>query len=375
MRLAFILLAAALVGSVSGNNATPREWALKLDHVLVAPPNSPLSLVLGLVVTPDNVTYVMNYRPSLILRVDSVGASQQQVGRQGDGPGELRSVRAIGLAGRNLWLLDGTRGRLIEFDPTGRESRSFSVRPASGATLVRRSVRLEPINLLGDGSLVFQATPVSVGGTPNDPVLVLRGDTLAKRLDTLLVLGRPLSRTLVQAGGRPISVSSPIQYLSLFDVSGDGSSYVSVQQEPPSGNRKSQFVVTRYRLDGSVIFRKAIPYAPVPIPDSVLRVAQTSAGPPGSSAADALVELMRDVRFYPGATHCFLARDGRTWIRRGGPNMPSKQWLIVGAAGTSVDELRTPAGVQPLEADGKFAWAVSYDSDELPTIARYRIGR
>lgn len=71
------------------------------------------------------------------------------IGRDGAGPGEFRWVSAVGFAGTNLWVYDGTLRRATLFDAEGVSRRTFDL-----ATVARRgTAELKIFAMLEDGTL------------------------------------------------------------------------------------------------------------------------------------------------------------------------------------------------------------------------------
>ena len=64
--------------------------------------------------------YVLDRRASRVAMIDTLGQLVGSFGKEGDGPGEMRTGMAIAIDDNgNVTLLDMGRGRLISFSPTG----------------------------------------------------------------------------------------------------------------------------------------------------------------------------------------------------------------------------------------------------------------
>ena len=85
--------------------------------------------VSSLVESPDGTVFVGGSTEVLVFDPD--GAYRGEIGRQGDGPGEFRSLTGLGMHGDTLWTGDAMSGRVTRF--------------------------------LSDGSLLEIITPASIG--------------------------------------------------------------------------------------------------------------------------------------------------------------------------------------------------------------------
>lgn len=110
--------------------------------------------VSGAVFLPDGGLAIANSGAHEIVFLDPEGAPVRRYGREGQGPGEFASIRAIGLTAEDvLWAYDDRLGRLTMVPEPGEEPRTRPLRPADRVT------SLEP--LLVD---------------PEGPVLAIRGE-------------------------------------------------------------------------------------------------------------------------------------------------------------------------------------------------------
>lgn len=110
--------------------------------------------VSGAVFLPDGGLAIANSGAHEIVFLDPEGAPVRRYGREGQGPGEFASIRAIGLTASGvLWAYDDRLGRLTMVPDPDEEPRTRPLRPADRVT------SLEP--LLVD---------------PEGPILAIRGE-------------------------------------------------------------------------------------------------------------------------------------------------------------------------------------------------------
>lgn len=91
--------------------------------------------VSGAVFLPDGGLAIANSGAHEIVFLDPEGAPVRRYGREGQGPGEFASLRAIGLSTDGvLWAYDDRLGRLTMVPDPGEEPRTRPLRPADRVT-------------------------------------------------------------------------------------------------------------------------------------------------------------------------------------------------------------------------------------------------
>jgi hypothetical protein len=92
----------------------------ELSHVIAPPEGSPGELSEMRSFTADSLgnVYVLQTNPAVVRVFDSLGNWQRDIGREGDGPGELRSGM-LGVSGDTLYLQDWRARRLTTFTTDG----------------------------------------------------------------------------------------------------------------------------------------------------------------------------------------------------------------------------------------------------------------
>ena len=182
------LLAVALVAAAcgAGDRAAPSRWGGSVDtlasgRIVVRSPDVPawddtwileerfrvgalegdghdlFGHIGGLEIGPTGELYVLDDQANELRIFGSDGSFQRAIGREGQGPGELRSPGGLALdSGGTLWLLNWGNGRYTGFDPvTGdvrREARrlvSFATFPWPGA--FEKGAHLLDVGLNADG--------------------------------------------------------------------------------------------------------------------------------------------------------------------------------------------------------------------------------
>lgn len=155
------------------------DHEIGIVDTLLGPENTTLSKPAELALDDHGLLYVVDLGVNSIVVVDSLGTVRTRIGKEGSGPGELRTPRALQAGGDTLRLLDGGNGRFAVFTVGGGFIRS-SVAPGS--------VLSGAVTIGADGAAV-----VGLGG---------RDSAMAQRLSPS---GDPGSRL-----GRPVAPVSPV---------------------------------------------------------------------------------------------------------------------------------------------------------------------
>jgi hypothetical protein len=195
-------------------------------------------------------------------------------------------------------------------------------------------------------------------------------------------------------GRSPPSYSSssarvPIAHESLSETSPDGRliAFVTTSGVPQGVNN---FRLVAIRANGDTAFSRGVPYTPDPVSrrtaDSAFNAALARLREPLNTRGGASIDAMRaasarefesrgramipDVYQPYGAM--FVARDHSIWIRLRATSGPWR-WIGVDSAGRNIGAIETPRNTTLVEVDGRAAWAIEADANDLQTLVRLRL--
>jgi hypothetical protein len=349
--------------------AAQERWSLVQDKVLLDGSRAAaLTYVSQLVVDPRGVAYTVDMASRQIFAVDSTGTILRQMGGSGDGPGQFRASPVIGLTPDGLWAADIATRRLTYFGASSRDVHTTTLQRSSS------NYGLSALGLegrLADGSIIYQ----SMGGSPFGPVTFVRGDTAMHVRDTIAVLGKLVGVMSTSQSRAPRAVIPQIQRMGIVVFAANGREYAVVQQSEPSADGLASVVIARYTAAGKQIMHRTIALNAEPLTSSDREeLLKTSGALPGTPDGRLMAGLIENIRFMPAVMMGFLAHDGRLWLMRGPtPSRSGASWVVLDSGGAPIAELVVPPNVQIRAAEGDLAWGVSYDSDDVPSVIRYRI--
>jgi hypothetical protein len=168
-----------------------------------------LNRVVGAVRLSDGRIVVADAGDAVIRYVSPQGTLLRTVGREGDGPGEFRTLQAIGqIRGDTVWAYDFSHHRLTFIAPDGTVARETSLRPPMGP-LLAVGVLPDGSVLLGEAWSAARVGEASEPGLSREPVAYVRYAASGELLDTIsLVPGREV--LLTSEDGRGVMGPAPM---------------------------------------------------------------------------------------------------------------------------------------------------------------------
>lgn len=378
MRSGFLLLL-SLPGALGAQ--PPRAlWTLEPDVRIgsVDAQDYTLTSVSSIEVGPDGEMYVAQSDEGMVRVYDASGLYLRSIGRRGDGPGELRSVDAMGWKGDSLWVVDIPSARVTFFSARGRTLQAIAIRGPMLAGISSRPTH--PRVVASDGSVLgFPFT----GGRYAGPAPLLRMDRAGALLDEIGSLHVSGNYTSIRAtlGGRPIAMqmSLPIQDGSMWAYSPRDSAVVLVHRPTAVGGDPALFRVEKLRSSTDTVFARRYRYRPKPIsPAAVDSALDRAAGffarhAPRHEVAQLLRDSIPIPRYQSPITELVVGRDGTIWLRREAMGTDEVEWLVLDADGRIIAELNIPPMVKLLAAERGRAWGVVRDELDVPYVVRYRV--
>ncbi|MDE2676682.1 MAG: 6-bladed beta-propeller [Gemmatimonadota bacterium] len=300
------------------------------------------------------------------------------IGRDGEGPGEFRRVRSMGLHDGRVWVHDSSLRRLQYFDADGRFV--SSVRIGGHPALLGARVRA----VLADGSMLFKygASADELVESPPKPEAVFLVDPEWLPQDTVAVLVGHSQVVRLSDGrsGRTTYSAIPESYRSLLSVAPDGSGFVVVHRNGTTSAEPHTFRVIRFDARADTAWAREVPYDPVRVPGTWRsRQVEEDArdtqglGIPEDRIRQALERAYARLEFFPPVRVVRAGADGSTWLllRTG---VESYEWEVLDESGHAVARVGPPQGGMAW-ADAESLWSVERDELGISYLVRYVIRR
>jgi hypothetical protein len=338
------------------------------------------------VMGPDRDVYV--HGACDIRHFDATGAFVGKIGRCGDGPGEFRSIAAVGFLGDTMWVSDQRHRRVTLFPPDRKNPQSFSASysPRNDALhAAPPTAMLRGGAAIAQGVLAFGAAATSGDQAVFSPVVRL--DRAGMVVDTMaLLLARSAGDIMLTYGGSALAtIRQPFNSRGYWAARPNGEGLVIVAARTVSTNPPTSWLATQiFNANGSLIATRRPPYTPVVIQarlrDSVARALVGSALPKDTAPPGAIADLLEQVRrqmvvprHEPPITHLLMGNDGSIWIRREDRRAAGAEWLVLDAKGEEVGHVIVPVGLRLGYADLTQVLAVETDADDIPWVIRFRV--
>jgi hypothetical protein len=340
------------------------------------PAREGLSRVPAIAVGPRGSIFIAQPLSHSVWVFDQRGRRLADVGRRGGGPGEFEWPNDVGWRADSLWVLDLSRVKFTIFDAALSPRVSVQVGPA-----------LYPTGLLADGSVLVYDRPgdMEIGTrrvTSSAHQRVSRG---GRRLGTVARFDWAHFGMYIRRPGSDLPNTyrpQPFSDTPLLDVASDGRAIVIVDR-PAAAAARGEFVVRRLNASGGTLWTSRVRYAAHPVTDAMVadsvaaRAALITSIPEfGATRATAerwIRQALYRPRNLPPVTAVVAGRDGTTWLKREAVQRGWVSWLVLGARGEQVGNVRMPAGLQVMEADRHNAWGVVLDDDYVPFVVRYGV--
>lgn len=355
MRLRVLVAIILAARASSGQTVTP------LSCEAVVPPSDSGSGRFGAVAegTSGRLAW-SDGRPGQVLVRDSRG-TVRLIGRSGDGPGEFRTISAVGWRNDTLWTSDGRLRRVQFFSDTGR---LLSV--ATGTPVVVWYPRPDG-RLLGFVAQPLAPTPArsrtALGSPVVQPYAIVAqhpGDT---RRDTIAVF----QRAAVESFPLPptgVLNEQPFAPRTVVASSPDASRFC--RAHPEDSRTLLQCVDDRGRL----LFNRSLEFSRRSLTDAVYdsMIALFARGQ--GRTAYGMRALINRPRQLPQVMAMMIDRGGAIWLRRSHEYEPVALWTRLRPDGAVRDDVVISKRYRLLRPDGDTFLAAEADSDGVETLLR-----
>lgn len=330
---------------------------------------------------------VVPLRQDMQIRIyDSTGARIAAIGRQGEGPGEFRSLGLVGWVADTLWVYDIRIQRLTFVSPAGEYERSVSLPWAmSGDTITAAGVTgrmgfASPLALFTDGTMLAEARLMPLNEQQPDSDWPARVFVLATFDGDARLVQQPPSyedeRWFMTVAGFGRSI--PFAGRPLFAVSPDGQRFAHLVTEVTS-SEGGTYTLSMFNGSGDTAFVRSYPFRGVPIPqsaaDSAIEAERNTGGREGPSDLNerfARVARERMPPVYAPVQAMVLGLDGTTWLTLRDSD-EGRVVLVLDATGDVIGRVVLPERATLRQATRSQIWVTQADANGLVSVVRYRV--
>ena len=375
-------------GAADGDRL-PR-WTLGLETRIgsLDDPELGLTRVSFVAFGPDSLVYIAQSAEHEIRAYGRDGTLRRRIGREGEGPGEFRSISAIGFLHDTLFASDAGLRRVSTFDAEGNPIESVPWSSTAGeVTPPVFYLPSVPEVILADGSaLALQGygyiLPVPVERFSVPWLRIFRDSTAQDTIATREVEVPP--RETLTENGRDFQFVPPIGDQDLWALMDDGSGIVKIERRVATSAEQHTFRLVKLDPAGDTVLTRVYDYAPVATPPGEVdrqvenRLALYRAGSPTPSR-EGLTRIYAQPGFIPSylpaASSIEPVQDGTIWLERERADADSTKWTAIGWDGDVEGEIRLPAGARIMAGHGDVLAVLELDELDVPYVLVYRIIR
>lgn len=374
--LAATLLFVACSDRTSSDEPT-RTASLELRAQIGANGEHNFTTISQLVATPEFLYVGQRGEPYImVFRTD--GSYVKNIGRNGGGPGEFRTLAKFGLLGDTLWTTDWDQRRLTLFSDTGAvlglsTIGSESVMPTAtdhGFGMVAETLTPDGY-ALGWGGFYGRALDNSLF----DSIPVLRSNRRGGAADTIGRYAVEFRDLVIRSRTRRTYAPQPVAVYDFVIFDGPGGKACIVDRNQAATLTEAPVTVTCIATAGDTLWQRTLTFNAVPVTahvaDSLRQRERNRWRASGylESEIDAAVHIPSH---WPPITEGLAGADGTVWLR-GAVENDSVTYTVLRENGSVQSRVRAPQRVRVLWASGAFLWAEELDADDVPTLSRYEV--
>lgn len=383
-----LLIGLALVQQGAESIDRLPRWTLTRAGTLGLPGSgAEFNEILDVAAFPDGTVLVVDKTPPFLRQVTATGRVQIQSGQSGEGPGEFRMFRRIGMRSDSLWVFDPVLQRVTFLN----RGQALLTTVRFRAEITPPLVGADPAAFLDDGTVLLVATaassglanPLGVGAVRSIPVLLATrsGKVIKKIAEINLQVAHMAARVLREGQPGQVFLQQPFSDDPLVEVAHDGSSVVLVERRAESRWMSEALVVTKLTGRGDTIFTRRYRYSPLPLDNAVFeqevaKILQRFRQGKYDLREDDIRERMYRPDFRPVVEEARIASDGLLWLRRETSyGEKTVHYVVLGVKGEPVGEVVLPREERVLDATASMLWVSSASDDGTPILVSYRIHR
>lgn len=370
-----------LVVAVQAAPAPPQALELREELRIGSVDTPPYLLTeVGDLAVANGQVFVAQPKDGQVRVFDTAGRFIRAVGRQGEGPGEFRSIASIGVRADTLWVVDRYNARVTAVDLEGRV---LDTRQVQGLVVPGAGRPLTPNAILGGGFFlgVTRVEGGSAGTQSDDAELVLQMDTSGRvtgkfaEHDITGALGR------IMTGRRALHFTRPLRGSGLTRWSTDGSLVGLLDQRSPRSSAADSFRITLLRSPRDTVYSRWYRFQPAPvtrvIADSIRQVNFRELAEIGINrllAQRVIEDSLGIPNFLPAVREFVIGLDGTVLVgREAGEG--ERSWLVLNRRGDFVAHFSAPAALKVLDFGGGSVWGTIRDDLDVPYVVRFRLLR
>lgn len=314
-----------------------------------------------------------------VLIIDSTSAIVGRMGRNGEGPGEFRSLRALGVLRPYAWAYDARLGRVTTIDARGkalkvvRLPQSIHANEGGGGSFRLLALMIESRYVGESGPDRASLTGWAKERPKGTRALVVVDSTgnLARVLGW--VSPNPCTKDFPFAGAvtpLPVVFCTP----PTTAASADGATGAVV--EDLAHGRKQGIVRVRAvdtRTGNAVIRDVMVDRAPVTQAERDSAVSSILRQLPAAPELRREYSEQRVVEYKPGYRSVMIDNNRRVWLKVQQTATEGYRLLGIHGRDAVIVQVLLDPGVEPLAVDGQTLWAVRRDGRFEPVVQRYRL--
>ena len=354
--------ASVLVRVVVLSSLLPRvastDWIARSQSRLTAPACDTLAvpgsgLITLVAVGPNGAIAWTEGSRATEVRVRGAGGELQTIGRNGGGPGEFRSITALGWRRDTLWSYDNRLRRAQGFVRGTALLRAVPI-ARSGSFLSR-----DDTSFIGSVSEVATPDhPVEIGSSPLTVGIVVPA-TGATHMILSITPTKPTDVSVLP-GFSPFGIIRSSQDASLWCITARGADDATQLACSTSGGRE--------------VLRRQEQLAPHQVPialwDSSVRLVAEQIGVPVGE----VVKQFTRSRTLTAAFDLLINGRSEIWLLRSPPAEATASWERLAVSGRRLTPISLPSRLQLRALDGDIAYAADTDADGLQALVRCRLG-
>lgn len=320
---------------------------------------------------------------NVIWFLDRSGGVLGSLGRNGDGPGEFRSIGQIVMDGNTLIVSDPVLDGVTEFHegngrwrPVTRVVRQAPISPREGPAVL--DLRL--LGVFADGAALLGVSPTSPLLRPTDLeryALVRQGRDEADRSVFATVDFRHLILRARLGGAREFVGREPLGDFDLFRLSASGR-YLGILRRPqPTSSSAATVSLELLNLDGGTVWKAETHYRASPVTradlDEWLDVSSAGIRTGSDEFRRALAAAVYKPRFKSMIESLLVGDDGAIWVQR--RDSGGTLWDIFRGGRKVSEALSLPRNASPLLASRDQITVVETLNDGSQHLTTFRVAK